>query len=179
MILNAGQTGASAWIQDLWTYDFTTEIWNQLANPPSPPSARGSHSIVFAPSAGSFFLFGGYGEFLGTPLRSPDLWQLTLSTPPTSASWSQILAGNPRNFLILKRPKSTCVRNITNSALTSEFLFKIQSTSDSAILFWNFQLLHPTVIVPSICPVWMHCWCMEVGGVLLLIEFRPYTCRTK
>jgi len=86
MLVFGGYTGAS-WVNDLWSYNISSNTWVQL-NPPNPlPSARAGHTAVYVSSSNSMLVFGGYN---GASWLN-DLWSYNIS----SNTWSQLNPPNP------------------------------------------------------------------------------------
>ncbi len=73
------------YMNDLWSFDFATSTWSQIAPYGTPPQPRQSAGMVYDPIRDRMIVFGGKGggpsDFLN------DTWELSLSDPPT---WTQL-----------------------------------------------------------------------------------------
>lgn len=82
IVLFGGWNGTDP-LSDTWVYDLPMNTWIQM-NPPSHPSARCRHSMVYSSNSSRVILFGGYD---GSPFSDmDDTWVYDLSTD----TWTQM-----------------------------------------------------------------------------------------
>jgi hypothetical protein len=74
--------GPGQYFDDLWCFDPIAEKWTELRPTGKSPSGRKGHAMVYDPSTGKVFLFGGYNY----PHRLGDFW----AYDPVLNHWSRL-----------------------------------------------------------------------------------------
>ena len=83
MLLFGGQTGPSAYSNEVWSLDFSTNTWQLISPAGSPPSSRSQSAGVYDVIGDQLLIFGGYD---GSE-NLEDTWQLSLSGTP---AWTDL-----------------------------------------------------------------------------------------
>jgi Galactose oxidase, central domain len=71
-----GGQGATGFLNDLWAFDLTHDVWMKLT-PELSPMARIDHQVVYDPGTHRVLLYGGDGGLKDKKLH--DVWELDLS----------------------------------------------------------------------------------------------------
>ncbi|MBI2448145.1 hypothetical protein HYV44_01095, partial [Candidatus Microgenomates bacterium] len=70
-------------LNDLWKFNVSTRSWSQITTSGGPPAARDGSSMIWHPTNGKLYLFGGYKD---PPAVLNDLWEFNITT----STWTQL-----------------------------------------------------------------------------------------
>jgi N-acetylneuraminic acid mutarotase len=125
MFIFGGYPTNAILLNDLWSYDISSNSWNQLT-PSNSPSPRAYHSTIYVSTLNSMFIFGGDND--GVPVND-QFWSYDIS----SNSWIQLNASNPPS----PRFWSSA---IYVSTLNSMLIFGGANNSASFNDLWNYTI---------------------------------------
>ena len=87
LVFGGQASGRFEYFADLWHFDWTTRVWNELYPGGAGPSVRAGHTAIYDPTSASMLVFAG--SHLGSYFN--ELWQFHSRT----VEWAQLAPTTP------------------------------------------------------------------------------------